>query len=113
MIPKIPLNNFRLILTPLASGSNTLYKETVNNVDTIILSLHIANVTEDLQRVTVKLESGSQQVHIVKNAPVPPEDTISPFSGRVALEFGNSLIVETAESGSLEATLSILENANE
>jgi chromosome condensin MukBEF complex kleisin-like MukF subunit len=113
MAEQIPLNNFRLIITSLDSGSNVIYQETEKNVDTILLSLHLANITDELQRATVKVESGSQQVHIIKNAPIPAEDTLNPFAGRIALEAGNSLIVEVSQSNAIEATLSVLENANE
>jgi len=113
MAELIPLNNFRLLLKPLESGSNVLYQETTNNVDTIILSLHLANKTETIKRVTVKLQNDDFTTTLIKNAPVPPEDAINPFAGRVVLEFGNSLIVETDTSGSIDSSLSILENANE
>jgi hypothetical protein len=113
MADQIPLNNFRLIISSLVSGSNLLYQEDQINVDTILLSLHLANTSEELQRINVKLESGSQQVFIIKNAPIPPEDTLNPFAGRIALERGNSLIVEVNEDGVIDATLSVLENANE
>ena len=113
MATTIPLNNFRLILTPLSSGSNSIYQETVNDVDTIVLSLHLSNKTETLKRVTVKLQNDSYTATIVKNAPIPPEDTLNPFSGRITLEKGNSLIVEAPEDDAIDAALSVLENANE
>ena len=109
---KIPLNTFKLFLTPLDSGSTILYQETVADVSAIILSLHLANLTENYQRATVKLQKSGSIVTIIKNAVIPPEEALNPFNGRVVLEKGNALIVETTISGSLHSTLSMLENAN-
>lgn len=112
------LNTFKLILKPLVSGSNLVYQESVFDVSTIILSIHIANLTETSQFVTVKLEksgsSGIETATLLKNAGIPPAESINPISGRVVLERGNKFIVETpAPSGSLDVSLSVLENANQ
>jgi hypothetical protein len=111
MAALIPLNTFRLILTSLPSGSTAIYTAPVG-VSTIMLSAHIANVTESLQRVTVKLEKSGSQITMVKNAAIPADESFNPFSGRVVLEEGNKFILETSSSGSLEVSLSVLENAN-
>lgn len=111
MAALIPLNTFRLILTGLASGSTTVYTAPVG-VSSIMLSAHIANVTESLQRVTVKLEKSGSRVTMVKDAAIPAQESFNPFSGRVVLEETNKFILETTSSGSLEVSLSVLENAN-
>lgn len=110
--PKIPLNTFKLFLSQLDSGSNIVYQENVLDVSAIILSLHVTNLTEEYQRATVKIEKSGSITTLIKNAIIPPEEALNPFNGRVVLEKGNALIVETEVSGSLDATLSMLENAN-
>jgi hypothetical protein len=78
-----------------------------------MLSAHIANTTTIAHTVTVKLRKNTTVVTMVKNATIPSQESLNPFTGRVVLEEGNGFIVETnAPSGSLEVSLSILENAN-
>lgn len=112
------LNTFKLILSGLDSGSNIIYEEPIFDVSTIILSAHISNLTEETQRVTIKLEKKNingqpnKLVTMLKNAAVPPEESLNPFTGRVVLEQGDKFIVETPVSGAMEIALSVLENAN-
>lgn len=114
MANTIPLNTFKLIATPLDSGSNTIYQQTENNVSAIILSTQITNVTNADQRVSVQIEkSGSLPITLLRNAVVPPEESLNPLAGKVVLERFDKLLFVAQESGSLEAVLSILENAND
>lgn len=110
--PKIPLNTFKLFLSPLVSGSNVIYQENTVDVSAIILSLHLTNLTEEYQRATVKIQKNATVTTLIKNAIIPPEEALNPFNGRVVLEKGNALIVETEVDNVLDSTLSMLENAN-
>lgn len=111
----VPLNTFKLITKALTSGSNTIYQENINNISAIILSSQITNVTNADHRVTIRIEkSGSLgSAILLKNANIPPEESLNPFAGKLVLERGDKLIFETISSGSLEAVLSVLENAND
>lgn len=123
------LNRFRLILKSINNGENIIYQsgEPFDTSDTgplfdvsaIILSAHIANLTNDTKRVTIKLQKVDDldnpvsTVTMVRNAAIPPEESLNPFSGRVVLEVSDRFIVETNDpSGDLEIALSVLENAN-
>jgi hypothetical protein len=116
MATQIPLNTFKLIAKPLTSGSNEMYKETVKNVSSIIISSQIANLTNSDQALTVKLnKSGSiDYITLVKDVIIPPSESLNPFTGKIILEKGDGLYFY-APSGSsiLDATVSILENAND
>lgn len=110
---QIPLNTFRVITKTLASGSNNIYQED-KDIATILLSAAITNVTGSLQTVTVQVQkSGSASGYsLVYNAPVPVYESFNPFPGKVILQRNDALIMKTAQSGSLEVVLSVLENAN-
>jgi hypothetical protein len=112
--PTVPLNTFKLVATKLNSGSNTIYQQLNNNVSAIVLSTQITNVSEVDQRTTVQIEkSGSLPVTLLKNAVIPPEESLNPFAGKVVLERYDKLVFIAQTSGSLEAVLSVLENAND
>lgn len=114
MAEPVPLNRFRLIAKTLDSGSNSIYLETINNLSAIILSSQITNVTGIDQQVTVKVQkSGSSAVTLLKDATIPPNEALNPFSGKVVLEKNDELLYITNTSASLETVLSVLENAND
>jgi len=105
------LNKFRLILDQLAEGDKIVYQENTFDVSTIMLSAHIANLSNSTQRVTVRIRRGTNDVIILKNAAIPAEETLNPFAGRVVLEAGDEFIVSGSTSD-LSIALSVLENAN-
>ena len=111
----LPLNKFRLIATTLDSGSFIIYRENLD-VASIILSTQITNVTSSMQTTSVKiLKSGSaegNEITLVKDAMVPPNESLNPIAGKIVLERYDGFVVTSAESGSLQVVLSILENAN-
>lgn len=109
----LPLNKFRLIGVKLNSGSNTIYQEDLE-VATIILSCQVSNMTGTTQYVTVKIEKIGEPGNpytLVKDAPIPPKEALNPFTGKIVLERNDKLIFITDNSGTLEAVLSVLENA--
>jgi hypothetical protein len=111
MATQIPINTFKLIPKNLNGGENTIYTSPVN-VSAIVLSLHIANSSASDQYASVRLVSSSITVSILNDAVIPAKETLNPFSGRVVLESGNSIIVSASNSSVLQVALSVLENAN-
>lgn len=110
---QIPLNTFKLLTDTLVAGDNILYQENVKDVSSIILSIQVANTSIVLQRVSVKILKGATETFIIKNAAIPPEEVLNPLSGKIVLEKGDGLVFNTDTSNVLDATVSILENAND
>lgn len=109
----LPLNKFRLIANRLNSGDNTIYQEDLD-VASIVLSCQITNMTGTTQVVTVLIEKSDDPgnpITLVKNASIPPNESLNPFGGKIVLERNDKLIFNTNNTGTLESVLSILENA--
>lgn len=109
----LPLNKFRLIAKRLNSGDNTIYQEDLD-VASIVLSCQITNMTGTTQVVTVLIEKNDDignPITLVKNASIPPNESLNPFGGKVVLERNDKLIFNTNNTGTLETVLSVLENA--
>jgi hypothetical protein len=115
MAEAIPLNEFVLLAIPLISGSNVIYQNQTKNVSAIILSAQIANITTSSRQVSVKVQkSGSaSMITVFNNFNIPPNEALNPLSGKLVLQKYDALIFQTAVGGSLEAVLSVLENAND
>ena len=113
MANPLPLNKFRLIGKKLNSGDNTIYQENLD-VASIILSCQISNMTGTTQYVSVsieKIDDLGNPFTLVKDAPIPPHEALNPFTGKIVLEKNDKLIFNTPNTGTLEAVLSVLENA--
>lgn len=112
---QIPLNEFKLVAVELASGSNTIYNNTVKNLSAIVLSAQIANITNSDKTVSVRvLTSGSTTpITVLKDYIIPPNESLNPFTGKVVLQRYDGLYFITSTSASLHAVLSVLENAND
>jgi hypothetical protein len=109
----LPLNKFRLIAKKLNSGNNTIYQEDLE-VASIVLSCQITNMTGTTQVVTVLIEKNDDignLVTLLKNASIPPNESLNPFGGKIVLERNDKLIFNTNNTGTLETVLSVLENA--
>lgn len=109
----LPLNKFRLLAYKLTSGDTTIYQENLD-VATIILSCQVSNMTGTTQYITVKIEKSTDPgnpVTLVKEAPIPPNEALNPFGGKIVLEKNDKLIFNTPNSNTLETVLSVLENA--
>jgi hypothetical protein len=109
----LPLNKFRLLATSLVSGSNLLYSSSLD-VSTIVLSCQITNKSTTTQYASALVaKSGSSAAYnIMLNGAIPVSESLSPLAGKLVLEKGDSFYLSTAFSSSLDAVLSVLENAN-
>lgn len=110
---QLPLNKFRLLTKTLNSGSNLIYSQSLD-VSTIVLSSQITNLTSSIQLIDVFLQKSgsSNQVILLKSGSIPPNESMSPLAGKLVIERYDALYVATAQSGSLDSVLSVLENAN-
>lgn len=109
----LPLNKFRLLAFKLNSGNNTIYQENLE-VATIILSCQVSNMTGNTQYISVLIEKNDNPgnpITLVKDAPIPVNEALNPFGGKIVLEKNDKLIFNTANSNTLETVLSVLENA--
>lgn len=110
---QLPLNKFRLLAKTLNSGSNLIYSQSLN-VSTIVLSAQVTNVTSSMQLIDVYVvKSGSlNRATVLHSGSIPPNESLNPLAGKLVLEQYDSMYIQTANSGSLETVLSVLENAN-
>jgi hypothetical protein len=109
----IPLNKFRLLASTLVSGSNLIYSSSLD-VSTIVLSCQVTNKSAVTQYTTVLLtKSGSAEVFtLMKDGAIPVSESLNPLAGKLVLEKGDTFYLTSRVSGSLDAVLSVLENAN-
>lgn len=108
-----PLNKFITLAVPVAPGEQVIYKPAAG-INAIVLYAQVANVAGVTTYPTVTLTHrrtsrvqttlGNQRnIRIIRNAEVPPNDSLVIIDGRLILErsalIEDSLIISGAQSG--------------
>ena len=108
-----PLNKFITLAVPVAPGEQVIYKPAAG-INAIVLYAQVANVAGVTTYPTVTLTHqrtsrvqrtlGNQRnIRIIRNAEVPPNDSLIIIDGRLILErsalIQDSLIISGAQSG--------------
>lgn len=90
------------------SSSPTTLQSAVSG-EAVIIGLVVANVSTSTENITVLINNGSNNFHLIKSAPVPVGSTLSVLDGKVVLGTGDSVKCYAGTSATaLEATISVL-----
>jgi hypothetical protein len=106
-------NTFKLkTKTGGAIGANTdiTVYTTPASTTTVIIGLTIGNLINNSVTTDIKLEPVSgDNIHIGKNLPIPSGSSLNALSGKVVLETGDILKVQSDTANSVDIALSIME----
>ena len=83
-----------------------------SSTTTIIIGLTIANKVANSITVDVKLESstsGNANVNIGQNLPIPSGSSLDALAGKVCLNVGDILKIQSDTANSIDIALSIME----
>lgn len=113
-----PLNKFITIAVPIAPGEQTVYTAPTG-VSSIILYASVANVgigntyptvtfTHRRQSTATKTQGNTRNIRVIKNAEIPPNDSLVIIDGRLVLErtalIKDSIIIQGVQSGIVNIT---------
>ena len=107
-----PLNKFLTIAVPVAPGEQTVYTTPVG-VSAIVLFATIANVgintypsatfTHRRKSVATKTSGNTRNIRVIKEAEIPPNDSLVVIDGRLVLErtalISDSIVVSGIQTG--------------
>jgi hypothetical protein len=106
------LNIFKTVTSEITTTDVSIYQAPTGFTG-IILMAQIANVAEESASVTfLHVTSSDIKTELVKNFVIPPNDAASVITGKLILEEGSSVRVESSSNDVLKITLSILESLN-
>lgn len=104
-----PINTFRTIATELTTNNQTVYTAP-SNADTIVLMAQISNITSNAANITCSHYDGtSVTTELVKDFSVPGNDALTPLTGKLVIENGQSFIASCSANSTCKITLSVLE----
>ena len=109
---QIALNKFLTIRHNVTTSNVGIYTAPTG-VASIILLAQVSNVGTgtSTQTVTASHSRSSVDARLVKDTPIPANDSTSLLSGRLILETGDIFKVQGSVDGTLEIVLSVLESA--
>lgn len=107
----LALNVFRTYTADVTTTLSTVYT-TPAGYTGIVLLAQITNTTLATHTVTVVLTKSGSDTELVKDYDVPGRDALSPLTGRLVIETGDSLKISASANSTFKLVLSILESAN-
>lgn len=105
-------NNFKLVTNANVGIDDTNVYTCPSGATATVIGLTVANIYTAVVQINVKLDnSDGDQVHLVKNIPVPVGSSVVPVGGdqKVVLEANDSIIVSSDSDNSADVALSLLE----
>jgi len=123
---QLPLNKFLTKTTVLSDNTTTVYTSPIG-VTSIILMAQVSNLTTttqylDFEHFRYKTilpdaqgfggQPGNTPSTLVKGYAVPPNDAGTPLFGKLIVEELDSIKARTANTGTLQLVMSVLQTAN-
>ena len=102
------LNVFKTVLANVTTTPTSVYSTPIG-YSTVVLMAQIANTGNTTIEISADLLRAGNTTALVQNAAVPVADAASVLTGRLILQFGDSLQVTANVNASSQLTLSLLE----
>jgi hypothetical protein len=106
----LPLNVYKTPKGVVPTTPEIIYTAPVGYTGVVLMG-QVSNIGNTTQRVLFSIV-GINTVEITPNSPVPGEDSIKLFSGKMFILSGDSLIISGSHPTNLKYYFSILETLN-
>jgi hypothetical protein len=109
----IALNTYKTVRAPVGVNTVGIYTAP-QGVSTIVLYAQVANTSAGIVTVSAyhsRASDGYDDVEIILEAKIPPNDSLNVLDGRLVLETGDILKIKGESNNSMKALVSVLESA--
>ena len=98
------------VVTDAVSSTNTNIVTAGGSSTLVILSILLSNTTASSVQVDVFLVTSCDNVHLIKNAPVPSGSSLEIISGsKIIMQSNDVLRIRAATGSAIDATVSYLD----
>ena len=98
------------VVTDAVSSTNTNIVPAGGSSTLVILSILLSNTTASSVQVDVFLVTSGDNVHLIKNAPVPAGSSLEIISGsKIIMQSNDVLRIRAATGSAIDATVSYLD----
>jgi hypothetical protein len=102
------LNNFRTTLEDLTTTTANVYTPPVG-YSTVVLMAQVSNTGNSTVQISAGVNRSNNYTSLINLASVPVNDAITVLTGRLILNFGDTLQFESSANNSAQLVLSYLE----
>jgi len=102
------LNNFRTTLVDLTTTTGNVYTPPVGYA-TVVLLAQVSNTGNSTIQISAGINRSSNYTSLINQASVPVNDSITVLTGRLILNFGDTLQFTSSANASSQLVLSYLE----
>jgi hypothetical protein len=111
----LALNVFQTITTVVSTSPTEIYTAPVGYTGVVLLA-QVANIGSNSQDITFSHQRSVVGVAVttemLKNYPIPANDTANMLSGKLVLESGDKLVLSGSNGADLKFIASVLETLN-
>lgn len=107
----LALNVFQTITAVVDTSSTEIYTAPVGYTGVVLLA-QVANIGATSEDVTLIHRRSATDTEILKQYPIPGNDTANLLSGKLVLESGDKLVLSGSDNTNLKFVASVLETLN-
>ena len=104
----LALNVFQTVTAVVSGSATEIYTAPVGYTGVVLLC-QVTNIDSNSHDVTLIHRRSSTDTEIVKDYPIPANDTLNLLSGKLVLEAGDKLVLSGSDATNLKFITSILE----
>jgi hypothetical protein len=102
------LNNFRTTLANITTSTADVYTPPLGYA-TVVLMAQVSNTGNSAIQISAYVKRSSVSTNLIKGAYVPVNDAISVLTGRLILNYGDTIQFVSSDDTSAQLVLSYLE----
>jgi hypothetical protein len=102
------LNNFRTTLADITTTPSDVYTPPLGYTAVVLLA-QVSNTGNDTIQITAEVRRSGVDTSLINGASIPTNDAISLLTGRLILQYGDTLRLTSSDSTSAQLVLSYLE----
>ena len=108
----LPLNVFKTVNVVASTSATEIYTAPVGYTGVVLLA-QAANIdSTSAYNVTFSHRRSSTTTELIKEVPIPGNDSLAMVTGRLVLEPGDKLVLSASDPNNIKVTVSILETLN-
>lgn len=107
----LALNTFQTVTSVVSTSPTIVYTAPVGYTGVVLLA-QVANIGTATHDITLVHRRSSTDTEILKNYPVPINDSANLLSGKLVLESGDKIVLSGSNATDLKFIASILETLN-
>lgn len=104
----LALNVFKTVTEVVDTSATEIYTAPVGYTGVVLLA-QVTNIGATSEDVTLVHRRSATDTEIVKEYPIPANDTLNLLSGKLVLESGDKLVLSGSDATNLKFIASILE----